>query len=159
MLVLACSATKIDPGYSERDPRRGIDRRKRVSLVDLYDGPSWRMVRKLYACGGQLLDGTEVWALSAEHGLAPCYAYSAIYERQLVDEDDARALVERKPAGVYFANRYRDAVERDVRLFGGRLYALAFERYVEQLDVRVRWSAFPGGIGDKLGALRRYLDS
>lgn len=178
ILVAACSATKADPGWRTRKPD-GTGQRNRVALVDLYQGPAWRQIRRRYAAGGMLADErTQVWALSALHGLVPSYHHSDTYDCQLTTEVDAIRLADswlRDPdESRYFANTLRGAARARaaagltgeaplLSMYGGRLYGIALERYLENLDrhhgLRVSWRRFEGGIGVQLGALRRYLES
>lgn len=165
VLVVACSARKTDPGFRQRGPAVLRDIPAERSLVDLYDGPAWRMVRKRYACGGELDDGTTVWALSARFGLVPSFKYASTYDERLETEEQARELAAdwrgAPDRSLYFSNVVAGAELDEVLVFGGRLYGVAFEAYASAVEAnhgqRIRWRKTTGGIGSQLGELAAYL--
>lgn len=145
LLVLACSATKRELGPGEVLP-----------LSELYDGPTWRVLRSHERDHGPVAGrGVAVLALSAEHGLVPASFESASYDRRL----DRRRAIELESG----TTRVLRAVAGDVDealVVAGVDYlpalALGLSALVE-LGVDVNVAA--GGIGYKLRALRVWLDA
>lgn len=141
LLILACSATK----------RHDIGL---MPALDRYDGPSYRTLRRAFADHPAQRDAPEVLILSAEFGLITGATPIPDYDRQM---DATRAAELRAPVGealaTYLADRRYDAALINL----GRDYAPALaitDRVRLQLGVLTIAS---GGIGTRLGQLRRWL--
>jgi hypothetical protein len=141
LLVLACSATKRhDTGL--------------LPALDRYDGPSYRTLRRFLEDHPAQRDALAVLILSAEFGLISGDTTLPDYDRRM---DAARATELRPSVGQVLARSLaeRSAVATFVSL--GRDYAPAL---VITDDVRSRLGTLTvaaGGIGTRLGQLRRWL--
>lgn len=141
LLILPCSATKRhDPGL--------------LPAVERYDGPSYRTLRRFLADYPEKRDALAVLILSAEFGLIRGDTLVPDYDRRM---GAARAAELRPSVGQMLARSLaeRSAVATFVSL--GRDYAPAL---VITDDVRSRLGNLTiasGGIGTRLGRLRRWL--
>ncbi len=137
LLILSCSATKAE------HPDRAID---------LYDGPSFRTLRA-WQRGATDAERQElaVWILSAEHGLIPWDEWVEPYDRRMTRE---RAAEVRKDVEMTLAWLVPELAPAEVFLMLGETYmsAVPAEPFGSANVIRA-----PGGIGEKLGALRRWL--
>lgn len=153
LLVLGCSATKRELAAGERLPLR-----------DLYDGPTWRVVRAFERRHRTLAElDVDLLALSAEHGLVDASLESEAYDR-LMSRLRADVLARdshgklRRAAGAVGGVAGPDVVD-EVFVVAGAVYLPAIAgalAELEQLGVTVTVAA--GGIGYKLGALRVWLE-
>lgn len=134
LLILACSATKAD------FPCRAID---------LYDGPAFRTLRAwMRSATPAELQNLSVWILSAEHGLIPFDNEIEPYDRRMTKEraEELRPSVVEKLAKLV------------IQLDTLEVFLMMGQTYLEAIGHPTRVGRTPpGGIGDKLGALSRWL--
>jgi hypothetical protein len=154
LLVVACSATKVEGGP--------------LSAYELYDGPAYRVLRAAgFPFSGPAI---RVRILSAEHGLISAWDLTDPYDRIM---DTARAaelgaLPEpelRRCLFLPYESRTRSFEHfpaSEVFAWGGRLYwgvvrAWEARGIFAHVPGGVTYSS--GGIGTQLGQLKRWLQS
>jgi hypothetical protein len=142
LLVMACSATKID---AERAP-----------LIDLYDGPTWRTLRAFERA--HTLAGVDVLALSAQYGLVPAEQELDNYDRRMTH---GRAITLRESTERQLMAHVVAGNVTDVFVLAGKDYMPAFGNELDALEehLGVTVTVAAGGIGHKMAALKAWLKS
>ena len=137
LLIIACAAKKKpDPGT--------------MPAVDRYDGPWYRTLRK--ARSNRPGSMPVVWILSGEFGLIPGETPIPDYNQIMTPE---RALLLQDQIGEALARAMTPDVT-EVFVCAGRVYVEALMTHRDafgSIPVRVA----PGGIGSKMGHLKRWL--
>lgn len=138
LLIIGCSARK-NPAP------------KPVIAWNLYDGPAFQVV-KAWSRRTLSIAGFDVRILSARYGLISPLLVIPTYDQRMTQER---------------ARELRDEVRADLQMvcppgYYGEVFLMLGKDYLEAigpLDVfgKARVIIPPGGIGEKLGALRRWL--
>ena len=140
LLILGCSERKVPAP-------------KPVSAWQLYDGPAFQVV-KAWSQGLHPVAGLDVRILSARYGLISPLLTIPTYDQRMTPER---------------ARELRDEVRADLGVvcppgYYGEVFLMLGKNYLEAvgpLDVfGGAWVIVPaGGIGEKLGELKRWLHS
>ena len=141
LLILACSATKRhDPGL--------------LPAIDRYDGPSYRTLRRFLADYPEKRDALDILILSAEFGLIRGDTLVPNYDRRM----DAARATELRPSVAEVLQTSLHARRYDATFVSlGRDYAPTLVIADEVRSHLGSLTVASGGIGTRLGQLRRWL--
>lgn len=141
LLILACSATK------RHDPVL-------LPAVERYDGPSYRTLRSFLADHSEKRDALDILILSAEFGLIRGDTLIPDYDRRT---DTARALELRVSVTAVLRGQL-DHQRYDATFVSlGRDYTPALVITDDVRSCLDNLTVASGGIGTRLGQLRRWL--
>lgn len=133
LLIIACSATKRQA-------------EGRVAAVDLYDGPSYRILRP------RMTHGLVVLVISAEHGAIDGGHYITTYDRMMTPE---RGDYLKRTGKLGRLTMMLSLPWESIHVHGGKHYrAVLPMAKLEQLGASVS----SGGIGQQLGQLKAWLE-
>jgi hypothetical protein len=141
LLILACSATKRhDAGL--------------LPAIERYDGPNYRTLRRFVADHPAGCEALDVFILSGELGLLRGHTAIPDYDRRM---DTRRVLALRLSVADVLSSHLEDR-RYDATFVGlGRDYAPALEITSDLRPHLGTLTVATGGIGTRLGQLRRWL--
>ena len=141
LLVLGCS-------------RRKLANRELLPAINRYDGPHFRILRRIRQDNGSIIPKTLV--LSAYYGLIDI-------DEKIADYD---AVLGKRPSEEWIAMVKSQLALKllllqpsEIFIFGGKIYREVIEQCLDELDVKTNRIAPKGGIGQKLSALNKWLMS
>jgi len=140
LLIIPCSKRKAGlPGA-------------KIPAIDLYDGPFYRIIRKVFReCGKP--DNLDIMILSAKYGLIT-------YNKTIIDYDQKMTISRAKTLSSTVRPRLKDALKgnRYAKVFInlGKLYMLALDSSKDLLDEQNVCCA-SGRIGERMQQLRNWI--
>lgn len=140
LLVLACS-------------RRKLNNKELLPAINRYDGPQFRMLRRLRLTHSSVMPQTLV--LSAFYGLIDIDEKIANYDSVLTKKptEEWTAMIRRQLSTKLLLYR-----PTEIFIFGGEIYREVLERCLDNLGENAVRIVPKGGIGKKLSALKRWLE-
>ena len=142
LLIIPCSKRKASLA------------RAKIPAIDLYDGPFYRIIRKLFQEHGKP-NNLDIMVLSAKYGLLDLNEKIATYDQRMTPEM-ARGMA----GNVYssLANRLKTNQYKEVMINLGKQYMMTLNESWDILEnQKVRYGS--GGIGERMKQLKNWLSN
>ena len=140
LLIIPCSKRKASLA------------RAKIPAIDLYDGPFYRIIRKLFRERGKP-DNLDIMILSAKYGLITHNETIANYDQKMTI---SRAKALSSPVGVRLRDTLQGNRYEKVFINLGKLYMLALDSSKDLLDEQ-NVSCASGRIGERMQQLRNWI--